>query len=37
MKALRLDYSDAPYSLAFFMAALIGALGVLGFLSAVIK
>jgi putative membrane protein len=37
MKALRLDYRDAPYSLAFVMAALIGALGVLGFLSAVIR
>ncbi|HEY7037438.1 MAG TPA: DUF202 domain-containing protein [Methylomirabilota bacterium] len=37
MRALRADYREAPYSLAFFMAALIGALGVLGFLSVVIK
>ncbi len=37
MRALRASYQEAPYSLAFFMAALIGVLGVLGFLSAAIK
>jgi putative membrane protein len=37
MRALRADYREAPYSLASVMAALIGALGVLGFLSVAIK
>ena len=37
MRALRTDYREAPYSLASIMAALIGALGVVGFLSVVIK
>jgi hypothetical protein len=37
MRALRAAYQDAPYSLASVMAALIGALGVLGFLSVAIK
>jgi putative membrane protein len=37
MRALRSQYREAPYSLAFFMAALIGALGALGFLSVVIR
>lgn len=37
MRALRASYQEAPHSLAFFMAALIGALGVLGFLSVVIQ
>jgi inner membrane protein YidH len=37
MRALRADYQSAPYSLASVMAALIGVLGVLGFLSVAIK
>ncbi|HEY7203784.1 MAG TPA: DUF202 domain-containing protein [Methylomirabilota bacterium] len=37
MRALRVNYQDAPYSLASVMAALIGALGTLGFLSVVLK
>jgi putative membrane protein len=37
MRTLRGGYREAPYSLASLMAAMIGGLGVLGFLSVVLK
>ena len=37
MRALRLEYGDVPWSLAAVMAALIGLLGIVGFLSVILR
>ena len=34
-RALRAEYCHVPYSLATIMAALVGALGVVGFISVI--
>ena len=37
MRALRREYGDVPWSLAAVMAALIGLLGIVGFLSVILR